>query len=60
MPKGLLLAAIDDPNPVLIFEHKLLYKTKGTRAVGALPGAHRRRPWCAVKAPMSRSLPPRS
>ena len=27
--KGLLLAAIDDRNPVLIFEHKLLYKTKG-------------------------------
>ncbi len=27
--KGLLRAAIDDPNPVLIFEHKLLYKTKG-------------------------------
>jgi pyruvate dehydrogenase E1 component beta subunit len=27
--KGLLLAAIDDPNPVLMFEHKLLYKTKG-------------------------------
>ena len=27
--KGLLLAAIDDPNPVLVFEHKLLYKTKG-------------------------------
>jgi pyruvate dehydrogenase E1 component beta subunit len=27
--KGLLLAAIADPNPVLIFEHKLLYKTKG-------------------------------
>lgn len=26
--KGMLLAAIDDPNPVLIFEHKLLYKTK--------------------------------
>jgi pyruvate dehydrogenase E1 component beta subunit len=26
--KGLLLAAIDDPNPVLMFEHKLLYKTK--------------------------------
>jgi len=33
--KGLLLAAIDDPNPVLIFEHKLLYKTKG--AVPAAP-----------------------
>jgi pyruvate dehydrogenase E1 component beta subunit len=27
--KGLLLAAIDDPNPVLVFEHKLLYKSKG-------------------------------
>src|SRR6476619_2684145 len=27
--KGMLLAAIEDPNPVLIFEHKLLYKTKG-------------------------------
>ena len=27
--KGLLLAAIADPDPVIIFEHKLLYKTKG-------------------------------
>jgi pyruvate/2-oxoglutarate/acetoin dehydrogenase E1 component len=27
--KGLLLAAIDDPDPVLVFEHKLLYKVKG-------------------------------
>ena len=27
--KGLLLAAIADPDPVMIFEHKLLYKTKG-------------------------------
>jgi acetoin:2,6-dichlorophenolindophenol oxidoreductase subunit beta len=27
--KGLLLAAIEDPDPVLIFEHKLLYKMKG-------------------------------
>lgn len=27
--KGMLLAAIDDNNPVLIFEHKLLYKTRG-------------------------------
>ncbi len=27
--KGMLLAAIEDPDPVMIFEHKLLYKTKG-------------------------------
>lgn len=27
--KGLLLSALDDPNPVLIFEHKLLYKSRG-------------------------------
>ncbi len=27
--KGLLLAAIEDPDPVMIFEHKLLYKIKG-------------------------------
>jgi acetoin:2,6-dichlorophenolindophenol oxidoreductase subunit beta len=27
--KGMILAAIDDPDPVLVFEHKLLYKMKG-------------------------------
>ncbi|WP_417768221.1 alpha-ketoacid dehydrogenase subunit beta [Stappia sp.] len=27
--KGLLLAALEDPDPVLIFEHKILYKMKG-------------------------------
>lgn len=27
--KGLLIGAIRDPNPVLVFEHKLLYRVKG-------------------------------
>jgi pyruvate dehydrogenase E1 component beta subunit len=27
--KGMLLSAIDDPDPVMVFEHKLLYKIKG-------------------------------
>ncbi len=30
--KGILKAAVRDDNPVLIFEHKLLYGTKGVRA----------------------------
>jgi pyruvate dehydrogenase E1 component beta subunit len=33
--KGLLLAAIADPDPVMIFEHKLLYKMKGVVPEGA-------------------------
>jgi acetoin:2,6-dichlorophenolindophenol oxidoreductase subunit beta len=33
--KGLLLAAIDDPNPVMVLEHKLLYRTKGPVPEGA-------------------------
>lgn len=27
--KGMLLAALEDPDPVMIFEHKMLYKMKG-------------------------------
>ncbi|MEL6963863.1 MAG: alpha-ketoacid dehydrogenase subunit beta, partial [Pseudomonadota bacterium] len=37
--KGLLLAAIDDPDPVMVFEHKLLYKMRGT-----VPEGHYRTP----------------
>jgi len=36
--KGLLLASIDDPNPVLFFEHKALYRsTSGEVPVGYTP-----------------------
>lgn len=33
--KGLLLAALHDPDPVMIFEHKLLYKMRGSVPTGA-------------------------
>ncbi|MBO6576352.1 MAG: dehydrogenase E1 component subunit alpha/beta [Rhodothermales bacterium] len=36
--KGLLLASIDEPNPVLFFEHKLLYRMKR----GAVPDGSER------------------
>ncbi len=32
--KGMLLAAVADPDPVMIFEHKLLYKMKGPVPAG--------------------------
>lgn len=32
--KGLLLSAIDDPNPVIVLEHKLLYRTTGPVPTG--------------------------
>ncbi|GLY70625.1 alpha-ketoacid dehydrogenase subunit beta [Amycolatopsis taiwanensis] len=35
--KALLLAAIDDPNPVIVLEHKLLYKQSGPVPEDATP-----------------------
>jgi len=32
--KGMLLAALEDPDPVMIFEHKILYKMKGDVPTG--------------------------
>ena len=34
--KGILKAAVRDPNPVLIFEHKLLYGSKGREAASGM------------------------
>ena len=34
--KGILKAAVRDDNPVLVFEHKLLYGSKGREAAGSL------------------------
>ncbi len=39
--KGLLLSSFDDPNPVLFFEHKLLYRS----VEGAVPAAYYRIPF---------------
>lgn len=35
--KGILKSAVRDENPVMIFEHKLLYGSKGREAAGGLP-----------------------
>ena len=58
--KGMLLAAIDDPDPVMVFEHKLLYKMKGPVPEGHYTVPHRQGATSAAKAATSRSSPPRS
>ena len=74
--KGMLLAAIADPDPVMIFEHKLLYKMKGPvpegyytvpigkadiRREGTRPH-HRRhlRSWCTGRSTPRRRWRPRA
>jgi pyruvate/2-oxoglutarate/acetoin dehydrogenase E1 component len=52
--KGMLLAAIEDPDPVMIFEHKLLYKMKGP-CPKAIIRADRQGARCAAKARTSPS-----
>ena len=42
--KGMLKAAIRDDNPVLVFEHKLLYGSKGSRAESGAIDASRQIP----------------
>ena len=50
--KGMLLAAIEDPDPVMVFEHKLLYKSKALVPTGyytrSLDKAHVARSGAAV------------
>ena len=53
--KGMLLAAIKDPDPVIVFEHKLLYKMKGRNPGGLLRDAARPRRSSGAKAAISPS-----
>ncbi len=45
--KGLLLSAIDDPNPVIVLEHKLLYRT-----TGPVPSGNERIPLGVASVPV--------
>ena len=53
--KGILKAAVRDNNPVMIFEHKLLYGSKGARAeVGAVSTPPARFPTATTRSPWTR------
>ena len=55
--KGMLLAAIRDPDPVIVFEHKLLYKMKGETPEGYYETPLDRASRSARRAQASRSSP---
>lgn len=48
--KGLLWAAHQDPNPVLVFEHRWLYNPVWARCPRSPTPCPWARPWCAARA----------
>ena len=55
--KGLLIASIEDDNPILFLEHKALYRIKGEVPEEKYTVPLRKAAW-SVKAPTSRLSPP--
>lgn len=54
--KGLLKAAVRDGNPVLIFEHKLLYGSKGARSEPGSVDATSEIPWGDYTVPIGKAI----
>jgi pyruvate dehydrogenase E1 component beta subunit len=54
--KGLLHAALQDGNPVLMFEHKLLYGSKGARAEGGAIDASSEVPAGSYTVPLGKAV----
>jgi 2-oxoisovalerate dehydrogenase E1 component len=54
--KGLLKAALRDGNPVLMFEHKLLYGSKGARAEPGAVDATSEIPACDYTVPIGKAV----
>ena len=55
--RGMLLAALEEPDPVFIFEHATLYPLEGELDEEPRAGRHRRTRPCAARAATSRSSP---